>query len=114
MRIFDFTNGVKGRELGTSKIFESLGGGRTSKKTGRVEALEVSNCIFHEDMSIYIGDGMNGIYKEVKPEDYGVEAICFCEGKIYGKWSWHFLATDKWLKENGYLDGYELNRNKEL
>ena len=111
MKIFDFTNGVKGNELGTSKMFDCLGCGRISKKTGRVETLEISNCVFHEDMSIYVG-GDN--YKEVMPEDYGVEAICFCEGEIYGEWVWHFLATDKWLKENGHLDGYELNRNREL
>ena len=109
MKIFDFTNGVKGELLGESRLPDSQGCARMVEGTNdEYSPFEVSGMTFHESAHLINND-------EILPEDYKVDAICFCTGQVQdGTWCWSFLATTEWLKENGYLDGFYLRRDKEL
>jgi len=109
MKIFNFTNGVKGELLGESWLPDSQGCTRMVEgKDNEYASFQVSGMTFHEDAHLINDD-------EILPEDYGTDAICFCTGQWQdGTWEWSFLATTKWLKENGYLDGFYLSRDKEV
>ena len=108
MKIFNFDKGVKGEMLGESNLPQSSGSCLRKVDTGEYVHLVVDGKSFHENSFERFSN------KEIKPEDFNTEAICFCTGKYQDdKWHWEFLATDKWLKENGYLNGHYLNRHKE-
>ena len=109
MKIFDFTGGHKGELLANVPIVQSTGCTRMVKgTTDKYAPFKVSGMEFNESAH-------NFVEHEYKPEDFGVQAICYCLGKFDGiGWWWCFLATTEWLTTNGYLDGYELNRNREL
>ena len=107
MKIFDFTNGHKGALLANVPLVHRQGCTRMVEgTTDKYASFKVSGMSFHED-------AYNLSEQEYKPEDFGVQAICFCIGEFEGEgWAWSFLATTEWLTTNGYLDGYYLSRDK--
>ena len=83
MKIFDYTEGKKGRLLDNQKI-------SWCGPNGGVP--EIGRCSFH----INCGTMQN----EIKPADYGVEAICFCIGEVQcGQdtyWDWNCVGSVEW------------------
>ena len=94
MKVFDFTDGKKGEQLGSIR-YE---GGNTAitGKDGNSYTVTVAGR-FNLCGSLYrFGPQMNAV--EVKAADYGVEAICFCEHYISGEredvFEWNCLVDD--------------------
>ena len=102
MKIFDFTNGIKGEQLGEIQLPSSLGA--TLSDGDDWIHITISGCRFHNSARIELPDWSE---KPILPTDYNVQAVCFCTGKFdtgldKGKWDWNFLATPEWLTRNGY------------
>ena len=102
MKIFDFTNGVKGEYLG--EVLPPSSMGATLSDGDDWIHITISGCSFHNSAHIELPD-----WSEISilPTDYNVQAICFCTGKFdmgldKGKWDWNFLATPEWLTQHGY------------
>ena len=96
MKVFDFTNGKKGDLLGNIKSIGSMGGWFVEKneKVFRVELVNPRNVKpvaggksgvewKWQNSAFNLIDGED---KPIKPEDFGVEAICFCTGEFYVAW----------------------------
>jgi hypothetical protein len=120
MKVFDFTDGKKGDLLGDIKV-AGWHGGSYVEKNGRSFKVELANnCNVAP-----IAGGKAGIKwdwhlkatniidkKEtpIKPEDFGVGAICFCTGEFYvawhvghpeveREWWWTVIGTADWNRE---------------
>ena len=106
MKIFNFTNGVKGELLGNVKLPDSLGA--TLSDGDDYIHIEISGCSYHNSAHIEYGEPCKDwSEKPILPSDYNVDAICFCTGKFEVgdnkyEWHWNFLATAEWLTKNGY------------
>lgn len=106
MKVFDFSTGTKGRELATIKCAGQLGGCLTTDgdKTYRVRLANAQDgWTFHFNASYY----MDGADVQILPENFGVEAICFCIGEIFhtwhkghpeaeSAWEWVVIGTSGW------------------
>ena len=107
MKIFDFTNGVKGEFLGEVQLPSSMGATLSGSSCNGSDWIHItiSGCSFHNSAHIEMRDWSE---KPILPSDYDVQAICFCTGKTnkgsdFGStWDWNFLATPEWLTKNGY------------
>lgn len=96
MKVFDFTNGVKGQQIGETSL-GALGGWWLDGKRVDGKSVQIDRYQYHEKaFKKFSGT-------EVKPEDFGVEAICFCQvfennsGKVY---NWSYVCTKEWLNKN--------------
>ena len=120
MKVFDFTDGKKGDLLGDIKL-AGWHGGCYVEKNGKSFKVELANP---RDV-LPIAGGKAGIKwvwalkatntidnKEapIKPEDFGVGAICFCIGEFYvawhvghpeveREWWWTVIGTADWNRE---------------
>lgn len=104
MKIFDFTNGVKGEQIGSVPRADSTGSWFVEKngQTYKVELAKNHNksnekWTWHNDAT-YLE---NGSSHSIKPTDFGVEAICFCFGEFTAdhdsyEWWWCVLGTADW------------------
>lgn len=115
MKIFDFTHGYKGKELAEIKQANAMHGWlvRKGDKVFRVELCWSAQRGFGPDTEATWHTGATWLRWEndepvedmpILPEDFGVDAICFCTGNWKtgpgaGKWVWTVLGTTEWNRE---------------
>ena len=106
MKVFDFTDGKKGRLLANVSCVNGMGGWLV-RKGNKVFKVELANApkgwAWHSGATIPLF--YNERYDSDQPltaEEFGVEAICFCSGEIVQPplgWQWHVIGTDAWNRE---------------
>jgi len=108
MKIFDFSNGKKGELLGAVQRCDQTGGWLVKKgdKTFKVTLTKThgpSNEEWTWQTDAARFDHDSGTLVSIKPEDFGVGAICFCFGEMRfgsqdnnGIWAWHVVGTQEW------------------
>jgi hypothetical protein len=107
MKVFDFTSGRKGELVGNIKRAGAMHGCLVSKngKTFRVElANRPAGWEWHTGATwLRYEKGEPVEDMPIRPEDFGVEAICFSTGafKIDGQeqWQWTVLGTTDWNRQ---------------
>lgn len=102
MKIFDFTNGKKGELLANIAYAHALDGwlarkgDRVFKVSLAKKAPRGSTWEWHSGAETKGGT-------RIRPETFGVEAICFCTGaarmNAVEVWRWHVIGTDDWNRE---------------
>lgn len=111
MKIFDYTDGRKGRELGSlplvSATNSSLVPGKNSDWIKLTPTREINGV-----MPTWHSGAIAGYDIEVDPSSYGVEAVCFCMGEVkMGDdtwWDWCIVSDINWARKayaNGWLTG---------
>jgi len=121
MKVFDFTDGIKGKQVGDMIKPDALGGWYVKKgdQTFRIELVNPNNVhpstkldregISWEWNSDACHESDEGLIA-IDPLDFGVEAICFCTGKwnscghaVLGNdewtWQWHVIGTNEWNRK---------------
>jgi hypothetical protein len=100
MKVFDFTNGKKGELLGEVRrtAYQS---GWLVRKGNKVFKVELANAPRGWSWQSGAGRGFVGHpdHWELKPEDFGVSAICFSVGEWSGVWQWTVLGTEEWNRK---------------
>lgn len=113
MKVFDFTDGRKGRLLGQAPRAAALHGFlvRKGDKIYRVELTSQGKhdgeWTWHSGAEYNGRDGngrCTGEQFSITPEQFGVEAICFCTGQWRtgedaGKWVWSVVGTTDWNRD---------------
>lgn len=117
MKVFDFTDGVKGDLLGNISLVVATGGWNV-EKAGSTYKVRLANpadvqapsdyasvkWTWHSDAAHNVG----GKETPIKPEDFGVGAVCFCAGEfnVYGSgadaewcWEWNVIGTTAWNRD---------------
>jgi hypothetical protein len=109
MKIFDFSNGVKGKQLGEITC-GALGGWWLNGLRLDGKSVQIDRYQYHEKVWTKYGN------KQIKPEDFGVQAICFCQvftanngEKVY---KWSYICTKEWLDANVNWQ-YDVKANEE-
>ena len=117
MKIFDFTSGVKGKFLGNARTPHKCDGWLV-KKNDDVFKVQLKDPIRHSDQKWEWCSGARDINDiEINPEDFGVEAVCFCTGEWFhlwypghpdaeSHWDWNVIGSKIWNREacrNGIL-----------
>ena len=109
MQVFDFTDGVQGKKLADIRVAQGLHGWSAVSHTGKVYKVELVDA--PQGWAWHSGaDHGFGPEDEITPEQFGVEAICFCIGKMYTlwrpghpeaeyEWTWAVLGTTEWNRE---------------
>jgi hypothetical protein len=110
VKIFDFSEGKRGRLLGYAR--RPTFSGPTFHDGNDWVKIKIAGCDYTStagrtgtklENGAIVADEKTEAYE---PGTYGLEAICFCEGKFWAGedsfWSWKFLATDAWLAKRGY------------
>ena len=100
MKVFDFSNGKRGKFL-TTIIRPSASGGwniNPEEKGIRVGDFEFSNN-GHTGPLLQYCQYETGKIQEI----YGVPAICFCFGKDKDRWLWFYAADEDWLRERNLV-----------
>ena len=111
MKVFDFTDGVKGKFLANIDRCNSTGSW-TAEKNGKLfkVTLAKSHGSKTDDWSWHnsatFRNFKNHTDVNILPEDFGVEAICFCkgfflenvgiEGEEQQRWQWTVIGTNDW------------------
>ena len=120
MKVFDFTNGTKGRLLDDITIANSTGGWFVEKNGSmfKVELADPKNVdpvaggkagikwTWHTGAT----NLMENKDHAIKAEDFGVGAICFCTGEFSvtwnighpeaeTQWEWCVVGTNDWNRE---------------
>ena len=102
MKIFDFTNGSKGKLLANIRRPNGYTGWFISDEE---KAETIGRYSFHCDA--YYGTDDFAFQMESIPEKFGVEAICYCPHSYeqLGKtiWDWNYTATREWLESNNRI-----------
>ena len=111
MKVFDFTDGKKGKLLGDIKKQNSSGGWFVVKNNKKycvrlnnespwegVKFRWAKHATYYDPKN---GNEMGEV--QILPEHFGVDAICFCYGgfKEMGNdtvWEWTVLGTNEWNK----------------
>lgn len=124
MKVFDFTGGTKGKLLGETKKPTALGGWFVKKGdavfkvtltdaeslpaiAGKQEGIQWK---WHRDAEKWVGTNTDGERLPFTPEEFGVEAICFCTGRwnTFGQigtseeewtWEWAVIGTRDWNRK---------------
>lgn len=115
MKIFNYTDGRKGKLLDNIKLAGSLRGWLRSEGDNvyrisvAAPAARDTEWSWHSGAT-YLAYVSDDDYEEVEitPDSYGVEAICFCMGQMGrgGDWQWVVIGTDDWTEaaiERGIL-----------
>lgn len=104
MKVFDYSNGVKGKEIGYSAAPDSMSG---CKRGNEYFIPKDKRFEFYFRASYRAHGSCNTT--EIHPEAFGVQAICFCTGKQLigtdGHWNWAIMGTDEWL-DRAVLQGW--------
>ena len=120
MKIFDFSEGVKGKLLGEIKR-TSYSAGWLIKKGDTVFKVELTGT--HggpDDRWSWVsaaGHMVGGEDVDINPRDFGADAICFCTGEFFhlwhaghpeaeSHWDWQVIGTKEWNRhacETGIL-----------
>ena len=112
MKIFNYTDGTKGEQIGNTKLMNSSAGWFVHKN-GRVYQVELANA---PEGWVWTSGATWLAYKDgeptgdvpILPEQFGVPAICFSWGKTRhdGLWNWYVVGTADWNRaacKNGIL-----------
>jgi|TARA_R110000851_G_scaffold326572_1_gene495400 hypothetical protein len=105
MKIFNFTNGVRGEQVGDCKLENSSEGWlvRKNDKVFRVELANSPDGWGWSTGSAYLPwvDGEPAEQVSILPRDFGVEAICYCWGQtMHDKvWNWRVVGTTEWNRQ---------------
>jgi len=108
MKIFDFSDGKKGARLSIIQRANSTGSSlvRKGEKTFKVSLAnkpqrDNEEWRWHQTATFF--DHASQSDMAIKPEDFGVEAICFCWGQLFagpedpkGIWNWCVIGTQDW------------------
>lgn len=106
MKVFDFTNGKRGELLGDIRRPGYMSGWLVSKGN-KVFKIELAGKHGGGDWAWQseAGYGFRNTpgHALIRPEDFGVSAICFCTGswRCDGKdvWQWAVVGTDDWNRK---------------
>lgn len=107
MKVFDFTNGSKGKELAEIKLAGHVYGHVVVKNGQRYRVTLADSGPAGTNWAWHSGAN-NG--EEITPEQFGVEAICFCIGEMFvqwhpghpdavSQWEWAVLGTTEWNRK---------------
>jgi len=110
MKVFDFTNGTKGEFLAEAKVVQHTGGWLVQKNGSTFKVKLTGSHGGPDDRWSWVsnaGHTINGENVNIRPEDFGVEAVCFCIGEIFHQWHpghpeaeshwcWHVIGTTEW------------------
>jgi hypothetical protein len=109
MKVFDFTSGSKGALLGEVPRVSATHGwlvvkdgkvykvaftaeGKPRTKGANFQWATGASYAERDD-----NDQRTGQMIPIKPEDFGVQAVCFCRGKTNDDmWDWFVVGTDDW------------------
>lgn len=113
MKVFDFTGGFKGKQVAEAFLPTWVNGAPDVKNPvdGTSKFLVLNKqfrTMFGPEAEVSIAQGAGSQFRkrtdELKPEDYGCEAILFCMGKFKcgtdSVWSWKVLATPEWIAKH--------------
>lgn len=96
MKIFDFSNGVKGAYLGDT-TWSGSGGWWLNGKRIEKNSVQIGRYTFCEFL-------YGPKSEKVLPEKFNVQAICFCQAfkNNYGEtvYEWYYTASKDWLDKN--------------
>ena len=122
MKVFDFTNGKRGDQVGN--VHCTGGGGWIVVKNGVKFKVELANDRFRapvagkgfdEDRAgqswAWTNQAFDKDDKLITPDQFGVEAICFCLGRfnVFGQigtdeeewsWEWFVIGTADWNRKS--------------
>ena len=122
MKVFDFTNGKRGDQVGN--VHCAGGGGWFVEKGGVKFKVELANDRFRapvagkgfdEDRAGQSWAWTNQAFDKneelITPDQFGVEAICFCLGRfnVFGQigtdeeewsWEWFVIGTRDWNRKS--------------
>lgn len=108
MKVFDFTSGSKGALLGEVPRVSATGGWLVTKgdKVYKVDFTaegkpRTKGANFQWTCSASYAerddnDQRTGKTISIRPEDFGVAAVCFCRGQSNDTWDWFVIGTDDW------------------
>ena len=107
MKVFDFSNGIKGKLLAADVKRPGWLAGWFTVKNSTVYKITLPKAPGGGEWTWHsaVGYGWRDTptYKELKPEDFGVEAICFCTGawRCDGQdvWQWAVVGTQDWNRK---------------
>lgn len=99
MKVFDFTSGVKGKKLADIPRANSTGGWFVEKGAKVFKVQVAGNQDIKWSNGATFWDHASKEEFKINPEDYGVEAVCFCMGEFDTEWWWHAVATCGWNRE---------------
>lgn len=110
MKVFDYTDGRKGKLLANINRANSSGGWLV-RKGDNIYRVELTNAprlwswACSATRPIFNEEGKFAGEEEITPEEFGVEAICFCTGEITSPkdmagWHWTVLGTDAWNRKS--------------
>lgn len=109
MKIFDFTNGVKGNELDNIRRPGGLHGwfiGGTPEATERVKS--IGRYTFQKGGDYGMAEDKLAFDMDTIREKFGVDAICWCAGAYIENgqevWEWHYTATREWLENKNLVE----------
>lgn len=111
MKVFDFSNGVKGRQLGETGRPTYCSGNPVARDGGFLRMTTVTRG--DATWELHSGAGrtsLSGNDMPLLPDTYLVPAICFCLGEMRcgtdSSWTWCVVGTSEWLKtalERGWI-----------
>lgn len=116
MKVFDFTNGKQGDQVGEIKRPDAFGGwfvkkGDKSFKVELTKPPQAREPVLNGEHGVrwsWAADAAhtaaNGDSVPITPDQFGVEAICFCvgawgnfsHGDQWAYWEWHVLGSNEW------------------
>ena len=116
MKVFDFTNGKQGILVGEIKRPDAFGGwfvkkGDKSFKVELTKPPQAQEPVLNGEHGIrwaWTADAAhtaaNGDLVPITPDQFGVEAICFCTGAwgnhsvgdVWAYWEWHVVGSNAW------------------
>ena len=119
MKVFDFTNGKQGDQVGEIKRPDAFGGwfvkkGDKSFKVELTKPPQAREPVLNGEHGIrwaWIADAAhtaaNGDMVPITPDQFGVEAICFCNGAWgnfshgdqWAYWDWHVVGSNAWNRD---------------
>lgn len=93
MKVFDFSNGKKGKQVG--EIARWTGSHGPGKVGGNFD-------IGRYDYTTEFFGTENGHEKTFTAKDFGVDAVCFCIGQMThnDEWSWSYCAPAEWISNH--------------
>ena len=119
MKVFDFTNGKQGKQVGEIKRPDASGGFYV-KKGGKSYKVELTKPPQSREPVLNGEHGVrwswtadaahtaaNGDLVQITPDQFGVEAICFCTGAwgnhsvgdVWAYWEWHVVGSNAWNRD---------------
>lgn len=103
MKVFDFTNGKRGELLGEVARPNYMEGClvRKGNKVFRIEMAK--KRVGNGQWTWHTGAGRGFVghpgHSTLRPEDFGVSAICFSVGQWGEDWQWTVIGTDDWNRK---------------